>query len=302
MQNIWIFGATGYVGRSLTKHLLTVKEKDTVITTLAHRNLPFRALENTNLITGSLEHFDLSWLERFPPDVVFHCARLAGNNDRSRRAASHKGEQANERLIQALEPFQVPVIYCSGTLMYGNQQDVIDENTPLNPIAYAKWYERAERPWTSQSHSNMDIRMARPAWILGFDSWFYHFFYLPATQNKRVPYYGDGNQRMSLLHVDDCGGLLHHIFTHGQTSSDYNLFVAPPITQKAFAEMMAEKTGLDVERIQHSTLKKMHGSTVTEALTSDIPVRTAHTDWHHAYTPIYPTVSDMLDAVLASKR
>ncbi len=302
MKNIWIFGATGYVGRSLTKHLLSVKEKNTVITTLAHRSLPFRELENTNLITGSLEDFDLSWLERFPPDVVFHCARMAGKNDRSRQAAAIKGEQANQRLIQALEPFNIPVIYCSGTLMYGNQNKIIDENTPLKPIAYAKWYERAERPWTKHKYPNVDIRMARPAWILGFDSWFYHFFYLPATQNKCVPYYGDGSQRMSLLHVDDCGRLLHHVYTHGKSSSDYNLYVAPPITQKAFAEMIAEKMGLDVVCINQDALEKMHGQTVTEALTSDIPVRTSHEEWHHAFTPIYPTVSEMLDAVLASKR
>lgn len=302
MKNIWIFGATGYVGQSLTKHLLSVKEKDTVITTLAHRRLPFRELENTNLVTGSLEDFDLSWLERFPPDVVFHCARMAGKNDRSRKAAAIKGEQANQRLIKALEPFNIPIIYCSGTLMYGNQNEVIDENTPLNPIAYAKWYERAERPWTSHKNTNMDIRMARPAWILGFDSWFYHFFYLPATQNKRVPYYGDGRQRMSLLHVDDCGGLLNHVYTHGKSGCDYNLFVAPPISQKEFSETIAEKMGLDVVCIDHNTLEKMHGQTVAEALTSDIPVRTAHEAWHRDFTPIYPTVSDMLDAVLASKR
>lgn len=297
VRNIWVLGATGYVGNALTNHLIQHTDKDTVITTLAHKKLPFKDLESTNLIVGSLEDFDTAWFERFPPDVVFHCARIAGKNDRARMKAAARGERANQHLREALK--NTTVIYCSGTLMYGNQTGTANEDTALNPIAYAKHYAQAERPWLNSKSEHEDIRIARPAWILGFDSWFYHFFYKPGKENGAVPYYGTGEQRMSLIHVDDCGKMLHHIYTHGKKNDDYNLFAAPPITQREFAEITAEKMGVGISQIQEHSLIKQTGKTISDALTSDIPVTSKHKDWLKSFSPTYASPSAMLDAVLS---
>ena len=300
MTNIWILGATGYVGSALTQYLLENQPKDTVITTLAHRTMPFRALEKTNLITGRLEDFDFGWFDRFPPDVIFHCARMAGNTDSSRKKAAQRGKRANLQWRNALLNLpKIPtVVYCSGTLMYGNQKGVIDEDTSINPIAFARYYADAEQPWMTPPKAEEDIRIARPAWIMGADSWFYYFFYKPAIETGKVPYYGTGQQQMSLLHVDDCGGLLYLSWAKGETNQHYNLFVYPPVTQQQFSEMVAHEMNCEVECIDAFQLEKTHGTTVMEALTSNIPVETKHREWHRHYTPKYSNLKEMISKVV----
>jgi nucleoside-diphosphate-sugar epimerase len=300
MTNIWILGATGYVGRALTQYLLDIRPENTVISTLAHRTLPFRSLENTNLITGCLENFDFGWFDRFPPDVIFHCARLAGNTDNARKRAAKRGKHANLRWRRTLceLPKTPTVIYCSGTLMYGNQSSIIDEDTIINPVAYAQYYAAAETPWMSPPADKEDIRIVRPAWIMGPDSWFYYFFYRPAIETGKVPYYGDGQQQMSLLHVDDCGGLLYHSWIEGEINQHYNLFVFPPVSQQQFSEMVAHEMNCEVECINASQLEQKHGTTVMEALTSNIPVETKHRKWYGKYNPRYGDLKEMINMVI----
>lgn len=297
-RTIWILGAAGYVGSALTQHLLA-HHPDMVLTTVAHRNLPFRQLESTNLITGSLEDFDLSWLERFPPEVVFHCARLAGSNDAARRKAAARGRRANERLRKALAALPAPpvVVYCSGTLMYGNAGH-ITESAALNPIAYARHYLEAELPWIQGPDDGLDVRMARPAWIAGPDSWFDHFFYRPARQRGVVPCYGDGRQRMSLIHIDDCAGMLDHVWSAGAKGHDYNLATCAALTQADFAERLAAKMKCRVELLPREALVELHGATVAEALCSDLVADTEHGAWKAAYTPRHPDADAVIESVL----
>lgn len=299
-NHLWVLGASGYVGGALTRSLLFNKLPNEVITTLGHRNFSFEKLEKTNLLVGRLEQFDFSWLHIFPPSVVFHCARLAGNTTAKRGKASQKGLRANNDWITSLEKLESPpiVVYCSGTLMYGNQDAPTDEDTQLNPIAYARQYVQAEKPWVDYQGVKLDVRVARPAWIIGPDSWFLHFFVKPALQYGFVPFYGDGSQRMSLLHVEDCGGLLQHIYRNGSRNENYNLFIFDPITQKHFSEVVAKYLELPTRQISEGEVVNKYGKTVWEALSSDIPVTTKHKDWLESYTPQYADLEDMICAVV----
>ncbi|MCC5916817.1 MAG: NAD(P)-dependent oxidoreductase [Cryomorphaceae bacterium] len=300
MKHIWILGASGYVGSALTRYLIDLQLDQTVITTVVHQNIPFKTLENTNLIVSDLSNLDPIWLHRFPPDVIFHCARMAGKTDAGRIRASITGEKANLRLRELLFKLENKpvVVYCSGTLMYGNSKDPVTEDAPIQPISYAKHYHRAELPWVNPARPGEDIRMSRPAWILGPDSWFYHFFYLPAIQNGKVPYYGDGRQLMSLLHVNDCGAMLYHTFKYGVKNEDYNLYTHPPISQKAFSQLVAKMLDCRVEEISTAQTIKRYGKTVAEALTSNIPCTTKHPDWHARYQPLHLNLESMIGEVI----
>jgi nucleoside-diphosphate-sugar epimerase len=305
MKNIWVLGATGYVGKALTLELLAQKERGLWagyrINTLGHRTMDAEIMERTNFFMSDLATLDTQWWERFPPAVVFHCARLAGSTDGARSKAARRGAQANARLIRFLEdaPWRPTVVYCSGTLMYGPQTSPATEVVSLNPVAYARHYLHAEQPWLdAQARGHLDVRMARPAWIIGPDSWFKAFFYNPLQPNRPIPYYGSGEQRMSLIHINDCAGQLIHAWTHGTPLSNYNLFSGAPIPQWEFSQMVAGLTGNSTSHVTEEQLHKQVGKTVAEALLSDIPVDTLHQTWKGAYAPQFGGVSQMVESAI----
>ena len=183
--------------------------------------------------------------------------------------------------------------------MYGNTVHAVDEEAPLRPIAYARAYEYAERPWVLAAKAGeLDVRIARPGWILGPDSWFEHFFFKPALATGKVPVYGDGNQLMSLISVEDCAGQLVHLMDHGAPNQSVNLFGFEPIKQKDFAAMVAQCLDANTVHIKASDTENKYGKTVFEALTSSTPVTTKHLDWRASYVPVYQDLRVLIEATV----
>lgn len=294
----WVLGATGYVGKAVVRELYN-KYPNARIIAVGHRRIDPWVMEHTHFIMGHLGRFNFKWLLRFPPDCIFHCARMAGGNSWSRGRASRNGERANLRWIEELSslPKQPSVIYCSGTLMFGNQTETITEGAPLSPIAYARFYRRAEQPWRDTEKLS-DVRWAYPAWILGPDSWFRVFFYEPALRNGFVPYYGDGNQQMSLVHLRDCAHQIVGIHANGTPNTGYHIFASEAISQRDFAQMIGDRLGLKVAPLSADELEKKYGRTVAEALTSNIPVGTRYGSWKEQQKLQFAEVDKMLDSVL----
>ena len=303
-ENKWVLGATGYVGQLVTHRLFTQRAKSNwtgQLITLGHKTILPWIMERTNFHLFPLHAIPLTLFEKYPPNAIYHCARMAGSNDRSRRIAARKGYRANQRLIQLIKGVQTktPIVYCSGTLMYGNTVDCVNEDSALLPIAYARAYEYAERPWVKAAETgNMDVRIARPGWILGPDSWFEHFFYKPALRSGKVPIYGDGNQFMSIISVEDCAGQLTHLMEHGMPNQSANLFGFEPIKQKDFAVLVAQYLQTTTMKISASETKNKFGTTVFEALTSSTPVTTKHAHWRSAYEPLHTDLKALVESTI----
>ncbi|HET9947687.1 MAG TPA: NAD-dependent epimerase/dehydratase family protein, partial [Longimicrobiales bacterium] len=148
MRRVFLLGGTGFIGSRVLAALR--RDPEVRVRVLGHRNVPYRELEDVDLVTGSLTSFDLGWIERFEPDTIILLARLSGRRRLRRIVAAARGERANRRLVGwlARRAPDVRVVYVSGTLVYGNHGDAeVDERTPLSPIAYAREYVKAERPW-----------------------------------------------------------------------------------------------------------------------------------------------------------
>jgi nucleoside-diphosphate-sugar epimerase len=91
---------------------------------------------------------------------------------------------------------------------------------------------------------------------------------------------------MSIISVEDCAGQLLHVSTHGNKGESYNLFGFAPISQLEFAEKIGDVLGLDVRQVDEKELVKKHGKTVAEALTSNTPVTTMHSEWKDSYKAV----------------
>ncbi len=306
--NTWVLGSTGYVGRLLTRKLLNArihKMWTGQLITLGHRNILPWIMERTNFYLYGLEAIPEELLRNYSPNHLYHCARIAGSNDRKRKRSSKRGFKANQRLLRLIETRypDTKIVYCSGSLMYGDSIESIDEDTPIAPISYARSYELAERPWTNaNSSSSLDIRIARPGWILGPDSWFEYFFYKPALKQNSVPIYGNGKQLMSIISVEDCAGQLQHLMVKGTANQKANLFGFAPITQVEFSQHVAKVLQLGTHYVSHDSLIKKHGSTVQEALTSNTPLKTKYTEWHNSYEPFHSNLIELITSTIEQLR
>jgi len=301
---IWLLGATGFIGEALFRRL-TASWPDHRLVILLHRNMPFRRYEHHHVITGGMDGLDPFWLERFPPGIVFHMARPAGGHALTRTLAAHRGEAANTRMVSLLANLKKPpvVVYGSGSLVYGEQenQKSADEKSPVRPLAFARYYYRNEMPWHQAIPAKLpDVRFARPGWIVGPGSWFKAFFWNPFLHRGMVPWYGNGLQKMSLIHVDDCAATMEATGFHGKPNQTLNLFAGPPITQKEFAEKMARILGTSTFNISLAETKRKYGHTTAMALTSSIPMQTIHHDLYNKLTLQYPDAESILSNVIDS--
>ncbi|HET6556758.1 MAG TPA: NAD(P)-dependent oxidoreductase [Prolixibacteraceae bacterium] len=299
-KNCWILGGTGFIGHELVKYLAETQRYRLHL--LVHQNIPFRELENHALFTGNLEDFDWSWLKKYPPAVIFHMARLGGSNSITRNLSSIKGAKANERLIDFLKDQAHPplMVYVSGSLMYGPQEEgrIADENSAWNPVSYARYYFMGEKPWLNeQYYGTMDIRFARPGWIVGKGSWLKTFYLKPFLETGSIPLYGDGTQLMSLIHVEDCSRLVTRLAEMGKKKQNLNIMAGPPVTQQKFAELLAAQLNTQVQRVPYEMIRKNYGQTVTEALTASIPMTTTYPELYAGFEFRYPDARSIVESI-----
>jgi nucleoside-diphosphate-sugar epimerase len=259
-------------------------------------------MADADALRGSLERFPWRTLETDPPDVVFHLARIAGRGGIRGVVTRIRNRVANERLLLALASWSRPplVIYVGGTLAYGSRgEELVTEETPLAPTSFARHYHTAERPWLrAQRGNDAPVIVVRPAWILGPGSWFEAYYARFIREERSVPLYGPGDNWMSLLHVDDCAGLLEHTARHALTMSAVNAFAGPPLRQTELAERLARVAGLPVRRVPLHEIERRYGRAVREAFTFSARVGTVHTALHGAYQARHQDLDAELAALL----
>lgn len=282
-RNVWVFGATGFIGSALVRHL--AEDKGNHLHLLLHKNTPYREFEAHHTISGGLEGLEPHWFRRFPPEVIYHLARPAGSNWISRSVAAHRGMKLNEKIIRLLAGLPRPpvVVYVSGSLMYGHRVtgEPAPEDASLAPVSFARHYFQAEKPWLKARESQgLDIRFARPGWIVGPGSWFRRFFWDHYRTTGKVPCYGDGSQMMSLVHLDDCASMIDALGRYGRKGQNLNVFSGEALTQHAFSEMLAGILEAEMKFIPIDRIRRMYGLTTARALLSSIPLATHYRDIH----------------------
>jgi NAD dependent epimerase/dehydratase family enzyme len=113
-----------------------------------------------------------------------------------------------------------------------------------------------------------------------------------------VPLYGDGANWMSLVHLDDCAGLLEHAARRATPMSFVNVFAGPPLRQIELAERLARLTELPIRRVPLEELERRYGRAVVEAFTFSARIGTVHEALHASYQIEHPDLDASLAALL----
>jgi nucleoside-diphosphate-sugar epimerase len=296
IRHALVLGGTGFLGVPLVRRLADAGVRTTC---LVHRS---PAASGLTVLRGSLDRFPWRSLEPDPPDVIFHLARIAGRGGVRGLVTRARNRIANERLAVALAAWARPplVVFVGGTLAYGSRgEEPVTEFTPLAPTSFSRDYHRAELPWLrTQRGGDAPVVIVRPAWVLGAGSWFETYYRRIMQMERAVPLFGSGDNWMSLVHVEDCAGLLHHMARRATPGSVVNVFAGPPLQQAELAERVARLTSLPIRRFAVEELERRFGRAVREALTFSARIGTVHEALHASYTVAHPDLDQNLAELL----
>ncbi len=277
-----MLGGTGFIGAPLVQKLVAAGVRTTC---LVHRApVPVPGVE---VVRGSIDRFPWRATEQDPPDTIFHLARIPGRGGIHGALTRIRNRVANERLALGLTGWVRPplMVYVGGTLAYGTRgEELVTEQTSVSPTSFSRDYYQAELPWArTRRWGDASVIVARPAWVLGSGSWFEAYYRRFIVTERAVPLYGPGENWMSLVHVDDCAGLLEHAARRALPMSVINVFANPPLRQAELAERLSRVTGLPIRRVSLESLEQQHGRAVREAFTFSARIGTVHGALHGAY-------------------
>jgi nucleoside-diphosphate-sugar epimerase len=297
LKKVLVIGGSGFLGRHVIQELC---RSNFEVYALEHKT-PFRITDQVKIVKGSIGAVDRKLIRGIRPDLVFHLARptFPRLKRTGRHLAARYAAMLNQRLIRELEKSGHPcrLIFASGSLMYGNSSVLQDEDSPLNPISYARQYYRGEMPVLKAMQKGiLPVTVIRFPWLLGRGSWF-EWFYLRTMKNSGfVPLFGNGDNRMEIIDILDAAKLAVKFAGEPGNPSIVNLISARPVSQLDFASAVSMVSGKPV-RDYLSVIPGRIEREALEAFSSNIIFETKHKEWpgDFPYTPLTVTISRILD-------
>lgn len=264
MKNVGIMGGAGFIGRQLTKQLLSRDTRVFVYDnfssgTPAHVN-DFQHSENFSLHRIDIENtMDLLKITK-GLDTVIH---LASNADISRAQSEPRidfaqGTVLTESVAEVCRINKVKtVLYASGSGVYGDAgETILDENSPLHPIStYGASKLAGEALFASYSYMfGIDCIAFRFANVVGpmqTHGVAYDFLRKLSLNPTVLDILGDGSQRKSYVHVSDViAGIFACYEKRGSGFEVYNVATEDDITVTEIAEMAVGASSINRDDVK----------------------------------------------------
>lgn len=293
-KKILIIGASGFVGREILKAFVKNKGEFNIYTLENLSRVPDSPA--VTKVKGSL--FKAAQIiEKLQPHIIIHAARISGQRYKylGRKRAALMGQIANHRICKKVLRLNIPLLYVSGSLMYGSHgQTAVTEDFAANPISYAIDYQKAEWPFLKGLRKGR-IMICRPGWIFGPNSWFRIFFEDIITADNYVPQYGDGQNTMSIIHGQDLGRLIKEYALNAPYANIYNMISPATGSHKKFVTELAQLYKKEIKYFSKEEITEKYGAIVCDALTCDINLATNYKKIIKSFSFEYKNFSDLLE-------
>lgn len=230
-MKVFLTGATGYIGGAIATALQAANHE---VLGLARSTTAEETLRKNHIqpIQGNLHDAESLMNGAQQSDAVIH---VAASNDAE---IAKLDRQAVEIFLSTLEGTGKPFIYTSGTWILGNTGDTIaDENSPVNPTPLIAWRAEIEPLVLAAKERNIRAIVIRPALVYGHGGGLVAMLVQSGLQQGVVQFVGDGQNRWTLIHVEDLARCYVAALDHAPSGS---LFIAADDRQIIPLQRIAE--------------------------------------------------------------
>jgi uncharacterized protein (TIGR01777 family) len=297
-MQVFITGATGLIGKRLTKKLV---EQSHVVTILT------RDMDKARRIFGNDINYchSLSQFKSFNyMDAVIN---LAGEPIADKRWTAHQKERLcqsrwtiTQQLAELIKKSRVPPkTFISGSAIgyYGSQRDntIIEESSPHKEFTHylcKRWEElalQAESPQTRVCLLRTGIVMAKNGGALAK--------MLPPFRLGVGGVMGSGQQYMSWIHIDDMVDAIYFLLTSSQLSGVFNMCAPNPVNNASFSHTLADQLNRPCfVTVPACGLKTVLGEVSTVVLDGQraVPRKLLEAGYHFSYDRLEPALKNIL--------
>lgn len=237
-MNIFVTGATGFIGRYLVKELLDHKYNVTILSRKKSKTIP-----NTTQIIGDITQPETFSKHLSEIDAVFHNAAYAMDHGK-KKDFFNINVQGTKNVADACIQNNIPhLIYTSSAGVYGypKQGTIITEDTekkPLNLYQKTKWLGEV----ALQEYTTLKVSAIRPPLVFGPEAPAIKIAFEKLKKHK-FPYIGSGEQLLPIAHPIDVVRCMRAIFEKDTKGDVFNV-VSFQVSIKDFMETLAKKTGV----------------------------------------------------------
>lgn len=289
-MKIFLTGATGYIGSAIATALQAANHEVLGLVRSVTAEEKLRS-QHIQPIQGDLHDSESLINGAQQADAVIH---VAASNDAE---IATLDRQAVEIFLSALEGTGKAFIYTSGTWILGNTGDTIaDETSPLNPTPLIAWRTNIEPLVLAAKERNIRSIVIRPALVYGHGGGLVAMLVQSGLQQGVVQFVGDGQNRWTLIHVDDLARCYVAALDHAPRGS---LFIAADDRQvfplSVIAEAASQSAGVPGQtRSQTLTDAQQIMGVFADALMLDQQVSAAKARQVLDWQPQAPSLFDEL--------
>lgn len=303
-MKIFLTGATGFVGLSVLKALVSVGHTVKGLVQDTNKAKAVSAAGGIPVLGDLL--VPAPWSENVKDcDVVisasspFHITERLSLHEAERRADAH-AEMVGNLIHAATNAHVQAIVLTYHVTAFGNQGDqwaseirTIDPVGLSRPTAGKYWdIERAAR------RANLPTIEVFPGWVYGPGSWFKHYV-VDGLKSGAARIVGAGNNYKSLIHIDDLTEGFRLILDKMPVGERFCLVDSNPVTQNEFIGFVAGEMGLTVpEHIDYTRFSDNMGEVLAEAFSSSIRVSNSKAKNELGFKPRYDNCRQGVPAVL----
>ena len=156
-----------------------------------------------------------------------------------------------EKMLLALAHTGKTFIYTSGSWVLGNTgDDAGDEDASPNPLPSVQFRAALEQHIRSAKDTGIRTIVIRPGLVYGRRSGIVAGFVRQARQDGVVRYVGHGNNRVSVVHIDDLASLYLLAAQKGTAGAVCHGVSGTTLTFRALADAVAILAGLPPEKVE----------------------------------------------------
>lgn len=268
-MRVFVLGATGYIGRGVTRALLKAGH---AVTALARSPASVAKLPagDVSVLSGDVANLDAVRAGVQSADAVIYNA-IGGTGD---ELDAHG--RALDLIIEGLSGSNKPLIVTSGLGVYiGGTAALVDEDDDLAQAPPQQgWRVNMEKKVVGAASRGVRTIVIRPSWIYGGDSANRIFEVLIGDAKARgsALYVGEGDNMMPVAHVDDLARAYLLALEKAAPGSIFN--IASLLTGKDVARAVSFAAGLG-GKISVATIEEARaavGPMAAVAIGSDMKV------------------------------